>query len=528
MRPLQAGAVLVAMCVSLIGCTSDVREKNAGGTLVVAAASELQPLNPLLVTEANTGQLILHALYVPLIQLDEHLDYIPGAAESWELSGDSALLLQLRRDLRWHDGVPTTAHDVVFTFERMLDPASGFPFAYMFEGWQHAEAVDSFTVRITGRVPHDPLLGWALTPVVPRHLLDSIPPERMNQAAFNSRPIGNGPFRFVSHQTNAQWVFEANPDFPETLGGPPAVDRLIWRIIPDNSAQLAELEAGTIHIALAARAEQAKQLGSRPGFDAVIKPSRRHLVIGWNGKRAELNDARVRRALTHAIDRREILEVLRGGYGELAATPIGPFHWMYDSSVPALAYDTVEARKLLAEAGLRDRNGDGILEDQAGRNWSIELKVPAGNQFNADVAEMVRADLQAIGVNVTTRPTEFATLIEDISTPARNFDAVLMGFEADLHPDLRETFHSAHLEGPMQMASYTNRHLDALLDSIASVRDTATERALWSRTQHILRDEQPWTVLWFSPDIIVKSENVENLNPDIRGLLVNVTKWRLK
>lgn len=528
MRSMRTGVVLLALGMLVLGCTSDAREKSAGDTLVVAAASELQPLNPLVVTEANTNQLILHALFVPLVRFDEALNFVPAAAESWQLDGDTALTLRLRRDLRWHDGVPTSAHDVVFTFERMMDESTGFPYTWLFDGWQRVEATDSFTVRLIGQAPHEPLLGWALTAIVPKHLLDSIPADRLREAAFGSQPVGNGPFRFVGHQTNSQWVFEANPDFPAALGGPPQVNRLVWRIIPDNAAQLAELEAGTIHIALAPRAEQAKQLDAREQFSAVISPSARYLVIGWNNKRPELRDARVRRALAHALDRSEMLAVLRAGYGQIAATPIAPFHAMYDSSVAAVEFDTARAKALLAEAGLRDRDGDGFVEDRNGGKWSIELKLPAGNQFNADVAEMIRADLQAIGVRATTRATEFATLIQDISTPQRNFDAVLIGFEADLLPDLRETFHSRYIDGPMQMASYSNPQLDALLDSIANTRDPTKQRALWSRTQTILRDEQPWTMLWFSPNITVARENVQNFAPDIRGLLVNITEWKLK
>lgn len=528
MRLLTVGAVLFALSAALSGCSTDTREKRAGDTLVVAAPSELQPLNPLLATEANTSQLILHALYVPLVRLDEQLNYIPGAAESWDFAGDTALLLRLRRDVRWHDGTPTTAHDVVFTFERIRDEETGFAYPYHFEGWSHAEAVDSFTVRLRGNAPNDPLLGWALTPVVPKHLLDSIPASRMREAAFGSRPVGNGPFRFVSHQTNSQWVFEANPDFPAGLGGPPALNRLIWRIISDNFAQVAELEAGTVHVALSVRAEQAKQFDARPEFNAVIAPSARYIMIGWNGKRPELRDARVRRALAHAIDRQEILDVLRGGYGQLAASPIGPFHAMYDSSVTTLGFDPEKAKQLLAEAGLRDRDGDGVVEGKNGRRWNLELKVPAGNKFNADVAEMIRADLQAIGVRMSTRPVEFATLVEDISTTARRFDAVLMGFEADLHPDLRETFHSRYIDGPMQLASYSNAQLDALLDSIATTRDVSVQQVLWSSTQTILRDDQPLTILWFSPQILVARDEVKNFAPDIRGLLVNVRQWTLQ
>jgi peptide/nickel transport system substrate-binding protein len=463
--------------------------------------------------------------------MDSALAYVPALAREWQQYGDTAITFRLRDDVRWHDGARTSAYDVAFTFDRLKDPATAFPNPEAFEGWTGVEVIDSATVRFRlSPAAVDPLAGWAATAVMPRHLLDSVPAERMANAAFNRQPVGNGPFRFVSGRANDRWVFEANADFPEELGGRPHLDRLVWRVLPENSAQLTELRTGAVHMILSPRAEQLAELDPLPEFRAIEKPSRRYAAIAWNGRRPPLDDARVRRALSLAVDRPEMLQVLRGGYGDLAYSPVAPYHWAYAAGSEALPYDTAEARALLTQAGLRDADGDGTREKADGSPWTIELKIPANNPFNRDIAEMVQSDLAAVGVRVTPRPVEFSTLItQDFAPERRSYDGVVMGMETDFRLDLRSLFHSAEAQdGAFQLAGYANPRADTLMDSIAVVGDRARAAPLWHEFQAIIREDQPWTYLWHSPELILMSESVQDATMDLRGVFVNAGEWWIR
>jgi peptide/nickel transport system substrate-binding protein len=496
-----------------------------GGTLVIAAPSDLRELNSLVTTDSYTSQLLVHALFVPLVRLTPELGFEPGLARSWQWQGDTAVVFQLRGDVYWSDGRPTTAHDVAFTFQQLKDPATGFPDADYFRHWTGAQVIDSATIRFTLERHPEALLGWAFLGIMPAHALDSIPAERLAQAEFNRQPITNGPFRFVSGAANDRYVLEANPRFPAELGGPPRLERVVWRVLPENAAQVAEIETGNAHLILSPRADRLAELDAKPDLRALIRPSRRFIFIGWNGRRAPLNDARVRRALAMALDRWEMLQVLRGGHGEIAVGPIGSFHWAFDRNLQPLPFDTLAARKLLAEAGLRDTDRDGVVEGPNGKAFQIELKIAANNAFNGDVAEMIRADLAAVGVRVVTRPVEFATLISDISSAERQFDAVLMGWEADFRIGMRDLFHSAALGGDFQLASYRNPEVDHILDETAQLLDRDEALLQWHRLQQILRDEQPWTVLWYAPELYVVKESVQGVTMDIRGAFVSLPRW---
>jgi peptide/nickel transport system substrate-binding protein len=496
-----------------------------GGTLVLAAASDLQQLNSLVNADAQTAEVIKHLLFLPLVRLGPDLQPVPALAHTWQWSGDSVVTFQLRRDVHWHDGRRTTAEDVAFTLARAKDTLSAYPGR---EAIAHIESVhitDSFAIRLRLAPRRDPLLGLTELAIMPRHQLDTVPAQRLRQAAFNKRPVGNGPFRFVAQRDHDRWIFQANRAFPVELGGPPYIERLVWRVIPENSAQVMELRTGAVDLIMAARAEQLPELDARPDLRAIMRPSQRYTMIAWNGARSPLDQPAVRRALALALDRSRMIALLRHGYAQVAVGPIPPTHWAFDPGVAPLPFDTTLARSLLAQAGYQDRDRDGRLESAAGNPLEIELKVAANNAFNRDVAELVRADLARIGVRLVTRAVDFATLIDDISSPQRNFDGAFLAFETDLQLNLNDAFHSAALGGPYQSASYSNPQLDRLLERAAAARTTESARPIWSQVQRILRDDQPWTFLWYAPELFVLQERVRGVQMDIRGALVNLPRW---
>ncbi|MBX6365883.1 MAG: hypothetical protein IRZ00_18710, partial [Gemmatimonadetes bacterium] len=319
-----------------------------------------------------------------------------------------------------------------------------------------------------------------------------------------------------------------NPHTPPPRGAPPRLARVVLRVVPENAAQVTELRSGGADLILSPRATDLADLAQRPGMRTLVRPSRKYVFIGWNGKRPPFRDPRVRRALALALDRERMLRALRAGYGTLATGPIAPDHWAHDPALAPLPFAPDSARALLAAAGYCDRDGDGTVEDAAGRPLRFEMLFAARNDFNRDAAELIRAQLAAVGVQAVPRFLDFAALIGLISSPERRFDAVFMSFESDFKLDLREQFHSAEIDGPFQLASYRNPEVDRLLDSTAVITDRARALPLWHRLERILLAEQPWAVLWYAPDLYAARTRLQGLDMDVRGTFVNLPRWHIE
>lgn len=524
-RVLAAAAAVVAIG-TVAGCDGST-DPRIGGTAVVAYAGAPRAANPLIASDAYSDAMNRFLLFLPLLRFDDELQLTPGLARSWSMEGDSAAVFALHRAVKWTDGRPTTAEDVAFTLARALEPETGYPNRAQIAHIRDVEVVDSYTVRLRFDPVREPLAMLATLAIVPRHALDSVPAEALPSAAFNLAPVTNGPFRLIEARPGDRWVFAADTLFPEELGGRPRLDRLVWRAIPESSAMEAELQAGEVDVAVGVRADVFDRLSEMAGYQGVERPTLEYTAIAWNGRRPPLDDPGVRRALALAADRRQILDGLRGGHGTLANGPVPAAHWANATSVEAPPHDADRARSLLAERGFRDRNGDGVVEDTAGSELRLTLLLPAESDFNRDVGQVLQASLREVGARLELRQQEFASMIQVITGPDRDFDGVLLGLNADPRLDLRGLFHTEAMDGPFQLAGYSNPAVDSLLDAIdATEQEHALE--LWEELQRILAEDHPWLYLHGGSELILARSRVSGLEAGLPGLLQNVSSWWLE
>ncbi|HKJ93048.1 MAG TPA: ABC transporter substrate-binding protein [Longimicrobiales bacterium] len=516
-------ALAVAAAAGLAARCGPSNAPKQGGTAVIASAAGPRSANPLVASDVYSQEMNRSLLFLPLLRFGADLSLEPDLAESWNMEGDTAAVFHLRRDVRWQDGRRVNADDAVFTIRRALDPATGYPNAGQIHHWHGVQRVDSFTVRLSFDPVREPLAALPLLPVLPRHVLDTVPPAAMAHAASNTRPVGDGPFRVVERRPD-RWVFAANDSFPQALGGRPRLDRLIWRTIPESTSQIATLEAGEVDLVMGVQPDDYARYADTLGLRGIERPTFRYSFIAWNGRRPPLDEVPVRRALSLAIDRPQILAALRHGHGALAAGPVPPTHWAADTLAP-LPYDTAQADRILDQAGFRRRDRDGIRHAFDGSPVRFTLLLPAGSDFNRDLAQVVQADLRNVGVDLELRPLEFSTLVQTITGPERDFDAVLLALDADVRLDLRSLFHSAALAGPFQLAGYSNSVLDSLLDAIDTTTDGAAARPLWARAQAILARDQPWTFLYFFSDLMLARDRLHGVQADLRGVLFSAPDW---
>jgi peptide/nickel transport system substrate-binding protein len=389
------------------------------------------------------------------------------------------------------------------------------------------EVVDSLTVRFHLAKPHmDFMDPWRAVGIMPRHLLEDVAPSDLSQHPFGAIcPVGNGPFRFLSHDPGAQWVFEANPAFPEGLGGRPYLDRYVFRVIEEAPTLLAELQTGSVDVYAGLLPHYAASVEEDPDLTVVTYPYRAVLFAGWNARVPKLADERVRRALTVGTNRHQILEGVRPGGGTVVNTAVPVTHWAYDSTLAdSFPYDPEQARALLAEAGWEDRDGDGIREDEEGEPLSIEFLFNP-NQERQEVAEIMQAQLRGVGVDLQPRGMELNAFLSTLFSPEREFEGFMIAWESEFRLDERDLFHSQAVNGPYAFSGIQDSILDRYLDTLQLVTDREEAKPLWREYQLRLMELHPYTFLYSYYRQNGVNRRLRGVKMDVRGDWENIREW---
>jgi len=460
-------------------------------TVLFASGADLQSINPLLTVHPLARQVQRYVLLTTLARYDSAL--VPRAylARSWRWSPDGLrLTFRLRTDVRWHDGTPTTARDVVWTLQAARDPATGYPRLNELQAITSIDASDDSTVELhfaTGAShPHAPGdLAFVFTDlaILPAHLLDTVPHDRLREASWNLHPVGNGPFRFVTHEPNRRWVFARNADFPAALGGAPTVERLIVVVVDEPMVKLSALVSGELDFA-----------GISPQHVAFV---RRHPTLGiceyplifpygllFNTRRPPFNDRRARLAAALAIDRQEIVDGYLFGLADVADGPV-PAGLPQYVAPPHLPLAPDSARRLVKASSPNSAPSFELLTVGSGEG-ALE--------------QMLQARLTAVGFKVTIRQLENSTFLSRVFGPRHDFTAAVTGIAGD--PGL------AYLQplGDVTGVAIPN-------DPVAA--------------QRVFADALPVVWLYHARGVQAMSQRIQGVHMDMRGELPTVASWRV-
>ncbi len=493
----------------------------AGDTLIIGSGADAVTLLPVLASDGTSSD-INGLVYDGLVRYDKDLNLEGALAERWDISDDNlTLTFHLRRGVRWHDGAPFTADDVLFTYQLLVDPKTPTAYAERYRQVASAEVIDAHTFRVRYHKPLAPaLVSWAF-PIHPRHLLQGTD---ITRSPLASRPVGTGPYRLVEWQRGERIVLEANPTY---FGGAPFIQRVLYRVIPDATTMFLEMQSGGLDFMGLTPLQYAMQTDTpafRRRFRKYRYPAFAYTYLGYNLRRPMFQDRRVRQALSYAIDKQEIIDGVLLGLGQIASGPYTPGSWVHNPHVQAYEYNPQKARELLAEAGWRDSDGDGVL-DREGRSLAFTIVTNQGNDQRVKAGEIIQRRLSEVGVQVKLRVVEWATFLKEFINPG-NFDATLLGWSGGIDPDVYNVWHSSKTApGELNFIGFHNAEADQLLEDGRRTFDQEERKRAYDRFQEILADEQPYTFLYVPESLPVVSARVRGIEPAAAGIMYNFIHW---
>lgn len=489
-----------------------------GDTYVEASLGDPSRLNPLLASDSASGSVNSY-VFNGLVKYDRDLKLVGDLAESWDVRRNGLeIVFHLRSNVKWHDGALFTADDVVFTYERLVDPKVMTPYGSDFALVKSVTALDDHTVRVEYKEPFAPALeSWGIG-MVPRHVFVG---KDFNTHPANRAPIGTGPYRFVQLKTDEKTVLAANPDYFE---GRPYIDRVIVRVIPDSSVQFLEM-----------RNQSIDTMGLRPdqyrAYDAFFMnhrkfryPSFSYTFFGFNLTRPMFQDVRVRRALAMALDKREIIDGVLMGYGRSATGPFPPSSWAFDPTVPEVPFDPGRAKALLAQAGWGDTDRDGVL-DKNGTPFVFTVITNQGNKMREQTALILQAHLARVGVRVDIRVLEWSSFIHDFVDKG-NFDALILGWNLGRDPDQYLIWHSSQRgEGRYNFVGYDNPETDRLWEQGRRTFDLDQRRTVYQKIHRLLAEDMPYIFLYYPESLPVVHRRFQNVETAPAGIGWNFREW---
>lgn len=492
-----------------------------GDWLIYHLSAEPATLNPITATDAYEGVVTGGNVYETLVKRDNKtLELIPLLAESWKISDDKlTYTFKIRQGIKWQDGVPFTADDIVFSFKTIMDPKVDAPqLRSYYQEIKDVVALDDHTVRFTYARPYFLALEFCGgIPIVPRHIFEN---GDFNTNPAGRAPVGTGPFKFVKWTTGREIVLEKNNDY---WGEKPHLNKIVFRIITDPSVALQVLKRQELDVASLTPIQWERQTGSpdfEKNFDKFSYYTPNYSYIGWNSAKPCFSDKRVRRAMTYLVNRQLILDKIMFDLGAVVTNPFYINSPEYDKDIKPIPYDPEAAKKLLDEAGWTDHDGDGI-RDKDSVKFAFEFLIPGGSETGEKIATILKEELDKIGIVMDIRKTEWAVFTQRLNE--RNFDAVTLAWSMGVESDPYQIWSSTQAESGSNFVGFKNAEADKLIEQARQEFDRQKRIELYRKFSEIVYDEQPYTFLFCRKATVAVAKRFENVT--VYPLGVDPLEW---
>ncbi|MEA3374115.1 MAG: peptide-binding protein [Campylobacterota bacterium] len=484
----------------------------SASTLHLATSANPSRINPILATDSSSSE-IAGFIFNGLVKYDKDANEIIGdLAESYRFENNTTLIFELRDNVRWQDGRPFTADDVVFTYNIINSPKVVSPYTSTFRMVESVVAVDPLSVKVVYKEPYFKALETWMMGILPKHLLEN--EKDMMSAGFNTAPVGTGPYRLSKLEFSKNIELVANDDYFEHR---PYIDKISFHVIADPMTRFLMLKSGELDIGSLEAMQMERQLDSAffKRFDVIEDISHSYTYLGFNLRLEKFKDSRVRKALSLAVNREELVDILFLKHGRECSGPFLPGGPSFNEDVKVPKQNIERAKELLKEAGYSSE-----------QPLTFEIATSNSSSIRPYAAQIVQHQLAKIGVEVTLRVMEWQAFLNMVVFP-RKFETVLLGWSLSLSPDPYLLWHSDNDKpGAFNFIGYNNISVDRLIEKM---QYTVDRNRLSEIQQKIFADivvDDPYLFLYIPNSITVVNRSIKNVEPSLNGIWHNFIDWK--
>lgn len=519
---LLVGVALVAILVLSVGAPGLARTK----TLRLATSVDEGTLTPYTYVMGYPGIEFVMLIYDALFIMDKNNVAQPWLAESYTASEDAKVWeVTLRKDVRFQDGAPLTAADVVFTYEYFLkNPKPRF--TSPLKTIDKIEVVNGTTIRFRLKKPDPafPIRPLADVPILPKHVWEKAGDPKTVPA------MGSGPYKLVEYKPDQYYRLTAYDGY---FRGKPKVEEIVIAIIKDQTAMLTALKSGQIHLVTRSLApELVEQFRALPGIKVVTGPGYSTTLLQINNTRYPFDQKAVRQAMALAVDKAYLVKTILLGQGTIGHP--GFMHPRSPWADPSLVseFNPKKAKELLGRAGFVDTNGDGVRETPKGDKMEYSLLVYSNSPLRIRAAEIISGWLADIGIKVDVKALD-ATTVDSLVWPdfdvakGRDYDLAMWGWSASMQQDcgrLAELYHSNPAIGTVNIGGYKNPQVDALSEQLMVTVDMAKRKDIAKKLQRIVAEDVPTIPLYYEDGAYAYRSDAYDSYTYVNGLGI-VSKW---
>lgn len=525
-------AIIAALVASAGVHPADAQSRDAGNSIVIVTGQQATLPIPTLMegSAASVGNMeIADQLFLRLASLGPTLltagdrGFVPLLASSWMRRDSLTLVFDLNPRARWQDGIPVTARDVVFTMDRARNRSIAPRLAELLK---HVTAVTAEGERrVVFRFSHayaEQLYDatFHVAPI-PAHLLDTIPPDALSRSSFATQPVGDGPYRWVRAVPGQFIELRRNEDF---FLATPKIERVIVQVAADPDARVNLILSGQVDAMdnIPPPQDNIRRIAAEPSLRLIPVPSPTigYLLFNQRDRRDRerphpiLSDIRVRRAIGLALDRRLLVRVIFGSYGEVPYGPASPILWIRHGAPSPERQNLAEARRLLAAAGWRDTDGDGTL-DRDGHPLVLSMSLPNTSAIRKQMSALIQEQLRGVGIRIELQQSDFPVWTE--RRTMGDFDLDFPSISQD--PSPAGITQSWACNGGSNVARYCNPQVDSLIERAVLGRGDPAQ--LWHGVLRQIEADAPAVFLYAPTYVYAVNRRFRNVS------LSPVSSWLL-